>query len=114
MMTLTNFAVVFLGGGLGACLRFLLSCQFLRLNLSVWPATLLANIIGVIVFFIVGRKFPESGLLFKVGFAGGLTTFSTFIFEIVDTLQRADYKTALAIFLLNMLSGVFIGIWVIR
>jgi CrcB protein len=94
-------ASVFVGAGLGACLRWWLG---LRLN-GVFPTmplgTLAANLIGgfiigiaVAVFALKSELAPELRLLVITGFLGGLTTFSTFSSEVVGLLGQAQFGWA--------------------
>jgi CrcB protein len=89
---------VFAGGGVGALLRWLLA---LKLNPAIGeePAlplgTLASNmgggfLIGLLMAaFIVRADWPEEArLLLVTGFLGGLTTFSTFSWEIVHFLAQ--------------------------
>lgn len=84
-----NFLAVFIGGGIGASLRYLITTVSTKyLGLSHW-GTLSANIVGC---FFIGYIFgltlqkadifpPHIKLFLTVGFLGGLTTFSTFSCE---------------------------------
>lgn len=83
-----KIALVFLGGGLGSVLRFLISHGFLRLSSFTFPwATLAANVFSCIlmVALIKSGKIIEQGeglrLFLMIGFLGGLSTFSTFSYE---------------------------------
>ena len=97
------FWSVFIGAGLGACLRWWLG---LRLN-AILPAlplgTLASNVIGgyiigvaVAVFTLKSQLPAEIRLLVITGFLGGLTTFSTFSAEVVSLLAQARFGWALA------------------
>ena len=58
-----------------------------------WP-TLVVNIAGCFVVGLLVRADRAPVLLLGIGFAGGLTTFSTFTLEIARLLDRSDALTA--------------------
>ncbi|WP_408672945.1 fluoride efflux transporter CrcB [Xenorhabdus koppenhoeferi] len=104
---------VFIGGGLGSVLRWLIS---LRLNNPAFPiavGTLTANCIGA---FIIGLGLayfnkathldPVWKLMLTTGFCGGLTTFSTFSAEVVYLLQAGKMGWALAGILANIIGSL--------
>lgn len=84
-----NILAVFVGGGIGATIRYLLTylsqCSF---NKSIY-ATLLVNLFGCfvmgLIFGLSLNKIQNFNPILKtfitIGFLGGLTTFSTFSFE---------------------------------
>jgi fluoride exporter len=111
-MAALPFLSVFIGAGLGACLRWWLG---LRLN-PVFPTiplgTLAANLIGgyviglAVAFFAVKTELPPEARLFVItGFLGGLTTFSTFSSEVVNLLGEAQFGWALAAIGAHMLGS---------
>ena len=89
MNAFMNFLAVFLGSGVGGCLRYALSVLFGG-NLA---ATLAANAIGSFLIGVwTGAALPHTTrLLLTVGFCGGFTTFSTFAKESVLLLSRGQY-----------------------
>ncbi|MCP4912561.1 MAG: CrcB family protein [Oligoflexia bacterium] len=110
--------LVFLGGGIGATLRFLLSVIVVQFTQKAWAGTLFVNIIGCIALYF-GVKFAhfhtrEMNFLIKIGLISSLTTFSAFAFEIVDLLKSGNFLEAGLVLSLNILFGVFIGIWMLR
>ncbi len=110
---------IFLGGGIGSILRWLLS---LRLNTEVFPyGTLMVNALGGLIMGI-GLWFVESkGLsqdlryFIMIGVLGGFTTFSSFGGEVFymlrnDEIIRAILYISISNFLviLNVILGFFI------
>ena len=90
MQTLNNYVLVFLGGGVGACLRH--ACNLIGTRAAVgssWPwSTFLVNISGALLMGVVVEAFalrngasPQLRLLLATGILGGYTTFSTFSLE---------------------------------
>lgn len=118
--------LVLAGGGLGAVTRYCVSLLAVKLFGSRFPwGTLIVNLSGC---FLIGLAFalaerglsimnPSIRLLFVTGFLGGLTTFSSFAMETVDTIRYGSYLAAAANFLSNNIIGgalVFLGLWVGR
>ena len=95
-----NFIAVFLGGGLGALVRYVL--YLITPNFTYLPlATLVANFFGCFIATIVFVYFAmKSGLnpAFKVflitGFCGGLSTLSALSLELLHFIYTEDYIRA--------------------
>ncbi|MCX2839377.1 MULTISPECIES: fluoride efflux transporter CrcB [Salinimicrobium] len=112
--------LVFLGGGFGSALRFLISKNLNSVS-SIPLGTLLVNFFGsLLIGFILGLGMkqeaisPNTTLLLATGFCGGFTTFSAFSFENQALLKAGDYinfgiYSAGSIFL--GIAAVLIGIW---
>lgn len=114
-----NILAVFIGGGTGAVLRYLagvLAVKVLNVNLPV--STFVVNIAGC---FILGFLFalfvskpevnPALKLALTAGFCGGLTTFSTFSFEMFEMLKNAQYMQVL-VYLVSSLTVGLLAVWI--
>lgn len=90
--------LVFIGGGSGSVLRYLLGKWFNNIETGIPYGTFLANISGsFLIGIILGlaaknqNLSPHSTLLLATGFCGGFTTFSTFVYENHVFLKAGDY-----------------------
>lgn len=105
-----NLLLVFLGGGLGSVMRYLLSAYTLRLlPTSAFPlATLLANLTGCFLFGLMAAHLPnqESRYLLLTGFCGGFTTFSTFAAENIHLWQQQQYLLLASYLILSITLGL--------
>ncbi|KLU15721.1 MULTISPECIES: fluoride efflux transporter CrcB [Xenorhabdus] len=109
---------VFIGGGLGSVLRWLIS---LRLNSPASPiavGTLTANCVGAFIIGLGLAYFNKATHLDSVwkfmlttGFCGGLTTFSTFSAEVVYLLQAGRIGWALFSILVNVISSLLMTVF---
>jgi CrcB protein len=107
-MTFSSLLYVFIGGGAGSVLRFLISWFVKSQTAITLPlATFLANIVSVVVYslVIVSMQQKENSDTFKylilVGFCGGLSTFSTFSYETFELFKRGENLWAIGNILLN-------------
>lgn len=119
-MLMYNVLAVFIGGGLGAVMRYLI-CHFSTKGCSLsYPFhTLSINVLGSFVLgFLICYFNAKSGvnphlkLFLTVGFCGGLTTFSTFSVEALEMLRVGrffDFFTYLLASVVVCIIGATIG-----
>ncbi|EDM44883.1 integral membrane protein possibly involved in chromosome condensation, CrcB-like protein [unidentified eubacterium SCB49] len=116
--------LVFLGGGLGSALRYVIS-RALNSTPPGFPyGTFAVNvigslIIGIILGFALKHHSPSSNtaLFIATGLCGGFTTFSAFAYENVMFLKAGDYQTFIIYTLGSIVLGlaaVFAGIYLSR
>ncbi len=95
-----NALIVFVGGGLGALVRYLLS--LIMPKMSYLPlGTLIANFFGcfiaTIVFIYFIDKFNSNSIykvFWIVGFCGGLSTLSALSLELLDFIHNGELLRA--------------------
>ena len=105
--------LVFLGGGIGSVLRYLVGKLF-QGPLGTFPTgTMTVNVIGsLLIGILVGYGLKNGGLsepqtlLLVTGFCGGFTTFSTFALENQTVLKTGDYTS----FVIYTFGSLFLGI----
>ncbi len=119
-----SLLLVFLGGGLGSSLRYVLGNYFNNSNTGIPYGTFAANILGsLFIGIILGvaakhEALSQNTVLFlATGFCGGFTTFSTFAYENHVFLKSGDFTTfalyTIASFIVGF-AAVFFGIWLVR
>lgn len=114
-----NAGLVFLGGGLGAVCRYLVTMQIGARFSTMFPwGTLSVNLLGSLLMgWILGlilllTERTGSGLgeaarlLLTVGFLGGFTTFSSFSMETLTLLRGGSLFYALANIGMNVILGL--------
>lgn len=104
-----NLLFVFLGGAIGSVLRYEISTWFHNIS-----ATFLTNVLGCFLFGILTiiilkkKKYLPKSLASMVttGFCGGLTTFSTFSYEVSRYILNAQYIIASYYIFLSLIVGI--------
>lgn len=104
---------VALGGAVGSVARYGLSLWGASLGTRLPWGTLAANgagclAMGAVMYLVVERSAMPEGLrlLVAVGFLGGLTTFSTFSYEVLALLQQGRHGQAWFYILLSATAGL--------
>ncbi|MBX9828666.1 MAG: fluoride efflux transporter CrcB [Xanthobacteraceae bacterium] len=120
-----GFAIVFLGGGLGAAIRHGLNLAGLRLLGPDFPhATMFINITGSLIMGLAAAFFAFKGdasqhwrLFLTTGVLGGYTTFSAFSLDAALLYERGQLGHA-AVYVIGSvvlsLGGLFAGLWLVR
>ena len=116
--------LVFVGGGFGSALRFLVGKWLNNTESGIPYGTFAANILGsLLIGFILGMAAKNEALtqnhtlLLATGFCGGFTTFSTFAYENHIFLKSGDFMSfafyTIASFVVGFLA-VFLGMFLVK
>lgn len=119
-----NLILVFLGGGFGSVLRFVIGKWLNSSENGIPYGTFAANIIGSFLIGIIlglaakNETLSQSQtLLLATGFCGGFTTFSTFAYENHAFLKAGDFTGfaiyTIASFVIGFLA-VFFGMYLAK
>ena len=110
MYKMRDLLFVFLGGGAGSILRYMVSRW---INTSFFPwGTLAVNIIGCFLVSLFGTWIARQSLptdlrlLMVVGLCGGFTTFSTFGNETMTMLRNGHLLLSFIYIFLSVAAGI--------
>ena len=103
--------LVFLGGAIGAPVRYLVDRAVQLRHDTPFPwGTLVVNVLGCFVLgALAGAGTAESGPVFAVlgtGFCGALTTYSTFSYETLRLVEGRSFFYAPANCAISVVAGV--------
>jgi CrcB protein len=116
--------LVFIGGGFGSVLRYIIGKFLNNAENGIPYGTFLANIIGsLLIGVILGLAAKQDALssnqtlFLATGFCGGFTTFSTFAYENHLFLKSGDFTSfaiyTIASFVISFLA-VFFGMYLVK
>ena len=112
-----TFALVVLGGAVGACMRFLVDRWMQSKHDTAFPwGTLTVNVIGSVILgfltgaALLGMSWPIAQTLVGVGFCGALTTYSTFGYETVRLFGEGARWYSVLNVAATVLAGIGAGV----
>ncbi|MGI9014530.1 MAG: fluoride efflux transporter CrcB [Phycisphaerales bacterium] len=117
---LMKLMLVFVGGGCGAVLRWLMwvmlnSSQRAESAAAGFPtATLLVNLLGCFAIGLLAGPLADTArepmrLLLVVGILGGFTTFSAFGWETLELVQQRAWGVAILYCCLSVVGGTLLA-----
>jgi CrcB protein len=120
-----NYVLVFVGGGLGATLRYVINMTCARCVGAAFPwGTFIINITGSAVMGLIAGYLAFKGetsqpwrLFLMTGILGGYTTFSAFSLDTALLYERGELGLALAYVLGSVvlsIAGLFAGLALVR
>lgn len=107
---MSNLLYVFLGGGIGAGLRYLVSLMYSSTSGFPW-ATITVNLVGCFaigVFWEIAGRTEWIQSLLIIGVLGGFTTFSSFGLDGYKLLQQGAFTQFASYVLISNIVGLFL------
>ena len=110
---LKEIVAVFIGGGIGSVLRFLLNKIEIVSENNYPYSTFISNVVGCFILGLVLGYFIKNGsnnstlfVFLTVGLCGGFTTFSSFSNENLQLIQNGHILSFLIYTLLSLILGI--------
>ena len=117
--------LIALAGGIGTLCRYGLGGLVQEGKMFPW-GTVSVNLLGCLAFGLIFSALERRSLLggdvqiiILLGFMGGFTTFSTYMYELAEQLRDAQWLAASGYFALHnlggwaaMILGLFVGKWI--
>ncbi|MCE2962804.1 MAG: fluoride efflux transporter CrcB [Chitinophagales bacterium] len=96
-----NFLYVFLGSGVGGCIRYALSLLLNKYNFILPIYTLISNVLACFIlgitmnYLIQHNENNQLKLLIAIGICGGMSTYSTFSYEVLQQINSGAWGQVL-------------------
>ena len=108
---MNHILLIFIGSGLGATARYILSLQLHSTDSKIPYGILTANLLGClligIIYGLVKSHHPTwISPLAITGFLGGFTTFSTFALDTQKLIQSGNLTLAITYILTSLIGGI--------
>lgn len=106
-----SIVCVCLGGMLGVITRYMIVQRYVEWWGSVINGVLIVNILGaflmgVVAQYLNGADSNSIRLICIVGFLGSFTTFSTYLFDLIQFVEDRQWMSALGYFLISNVGGI--------
>jgi|TARA_A100001011_G_scaffold107859_1_gene114410 CrcB protein len=117
--------IIFLGGGTGATLRYLISELVNKLiPTSIGYGTISVNLIGAFLmgalFYFISSKLlinEQVKIFLTIGFLGGFTTFSSFNLDFYNLIEASNYLQAIIYLSISVIGSIilfFVGLNLVK
>ena len=116
VITFRDTFLVLVGTILGSFFRFCLTNWFAKLSRRKYLSTICVNSLSTFLLAIIISSYNkfliDSGyiLFFSLGLIGSLSTFSTFIVDILERLQKRKISEGFSIIILSIILSLLCGL----